>query len=314
MKKLIKYLFIMFAGSILFTSCEEKDTGYEFTSLADLPNKGTVLFSSVARTLQFDIPAPGDGYENKEFDIYIRVVGPPPAENLTVNFEIDAASTAVLGTHFSLSASSFTIEAGKLNGVITVTTLQENCELDTPYHIFMNLSRTSSTNYAVHNIATEFDGRIFKPCFVDILAFVGGFEVAYQGDDPDPDWVCTLTTYDLDEFLIKLDGIWLSTDELILQVNLDETIVDPYEGDEGYAGQFIGVFSEDLGRVRFEDINGGKILNTCNGEFEFLATPTLPDSGFWWGGEKHFRLVPSGGKGGYKLEVIGGSLEQPVKR
>lgn len=125
-------------------------------------------------------------------------------------------------------------------------------------------------------------------CELEIEQFEGDYSL-YIDDNYEQDIEIKLDPDNPDGIIIY--DIWTtmgtSEDSLFLSVNQTSSAIEI----TGF-NQFIGIYSFDpsLGRVMFEDINNGLVTNTCNVIFEFIATPTLPESGYWWGGEFHFRL------------------------
>jgi hypothetical protein len=95
------------------TSCfEEKDPVYEGAALIEFSNN---TYASLAKL----VPQ-SQGAEN----LVVQLVTPQQDQALTLNYEIDAASTAVEGTHYKLaSRGSFTIPAHESFGAIAVELL-----------------------------------------------------------------------------------------------------------------------------------------------------------------------------------------------
>jgi len=317
MKSKIKYIALIFSVAFIFASCDEREYDFKNVSLDDLEKSGLVALTSSSAQFQFAIPEEGEPFENRSFTLSVRVIGPPPAEDITVNFEIlDNAGSAVvaqLGQQFTLSDDKFVIKAGESGASITGTAVQENCEEGIDYFIPISLSQTSSDAYKIHTVSVDGSFSLFKPCLFDAAKFNNTF-LAVVDDDVDGAWEVPVT-FNEEDSLVTMTGIWLAVDEFVLKADKDDlTLVDPFGIDnEDWEGQIIGLYDDELGNVRFEDVNGGKVLNTCSNDFEFYATPTLPDAGLWWGGEFHFKMVAT--ESGKKLEIVGHSkLPEPVKR
>ena len=67
-----------------------------------------------------------------------------------------------------------------------------------------------------------------------------------------------------------------------------------------------------LGRIMLEDISGIGYSNKCDYIFTFTGTPTLPDTGYWWGAAFTFDF--SKVKGKYVLTSTDfNSRQMPVK-
>lgn len=318
MKSKIKYIAFILGVAFMFSSCDEREYDFSQVSLDELDKGGVIALTSSSQQFQLDIPAEeGDPFVNKNFILSVRVIGPPPAEDITVDFEIldDTGSEvlAQLGQQYTLSDDNFVIKAGESGASITGTIIQENLEAGIDYFILLNLTQTSSSAYEIHDVSVNGSFSLFKPCLFFMENFNNTF-LAVIDDDVDGAYEVPVTANE-EDMTITLTGIWIAVDEFILLADKDDlTLVDPFGIDnEDWEGQFIGLLDEEYGRVRFEDVNGGKVLNTCTNEFEFYATPTLPDSGFWWGGEFHFMMVVT--ESGKKLQIVGHSnLPEPVKR
>jgi hypothetical protein len=96
-------------------------------------------------------------------------------------------------------------------------------------------------------------------------------------------------------------NIWYDADDnMNFIVNSDGTIVpDPDFLTDGIDDMWINEITNaygSYGRIMGEDINSGIATNNCVPEFEFVCTPTLPDTGYWWGGAYTFRFVLAGPK------------------
>jgi hypothetical protein len=317
MKSKIKYIALIFSVAFIFSSCDEREYDFSQVSLDELEKSGLVSLTAARGQFQFAIPEEGQPFENRTFTLSVRVIGPPPAEDINVSFDIlDNAGSAVvakLGQQFTLSDDKFVIKAGQSGASITGTAIQENCEEGIDYAIPISLTQSSSASYKIHDVAVNGSFSLFKPCLFVMEKFDNAF-LAVVNDDVEGAWEVSVTPNE-EEKLITMNGIWLSVDEFILMVNKDDlSLVDPFGiDDEDWEGQYIGLYDETYGRVRFESVNGGKVLNTCTNDFEFYATPTLPDAGAWWGGEFHFRMVST--ESGKKLEIVGHTrLPEPVKR
>ncbi len=107
MKKL-KYLFLLFLGAALVISCSDDEESLA-DQIAGTPNVAAFVNAS------FNMSGVADG-RTVDYEIPLNLVGPDPSSataDITVTIEVDAASTAVEGTHFSIESKQFTLTAAK---------------------------------------------------------------------------------------------------------------------------------------------------------------------------------------------------------
>ena len=137
MRKLYKLLAIVLA-SVALTSCF-KDPGTDILwngleveiNEANLPGGVQAAFTKTSSTQE-------DTYE-----IQINLVGKPQTFPVVVNFDADATSTAIAGTHYLLPAKSVTIPAGQNVVKVPIKVLTGNLPVET------NTQVTASPNIQV---------------------------------------------------------------------------------------------------------------------------------------------------------------------
>lgn len=263
-----------------FSSCEEEARPYNGFTKGSVPD-GTVRIGILNQTIKMVAEDDDGNTPNYTTQLYVKMFGPPASSDVTVNFTIDPASVAKLGTQYTLSDTKFVIPAGSASGSIDITLINQELELDslTPFKYTL----TDATGYEIDPVINTTTVNLYKNCALDITAFDGNFEmsgdvtgVAKVENDPS-----------VANGIIISGPIWYSTsDTLKLVINPDNGAV---AGDDYfiYNGDAYG----GLGRIRFEDINAGQVTNNCTPIFTFKATPTLPDSGYWWGGEFTFTFT-----------------------
>jgi hypothetical protein len=127
--KYIKYLFLFVV--IASVSACFPDNNKEF----DGP---TVLeFAPISRTVKANAVA-------GSADALIQLVGPQLGSNLTLAFNIDAASTAVRGTHYNLPASGTVDLAANTSSVkIPVTLIPGSVTAATGVRLILNLDQAA---------------------------------------------------------------------------------------------------------------------------------------------------------------------------
>jgi len=288
MKKINIIGILLLSFVIIFSSCEEETRPYSNLEGKTLSN-GVVRIGFLNQTIKMVAEADDGSKPDYTTQMYVTLFGPPATSDITVNFEIDTAtSTAKLGTHFTLSANQFVIKKGTNSGSIDITLINSALELDslTPF----NYHLTSAGDYKIDSLAKKTTVYLYKNCALDLDKFNGDFDLSIDGSLSST--VKVETDPDATNGIIISGPIWYSTsDTLKLAINPDDGTVT---GEDYfiYNGNAYGSY----GRIRFEDINGGMVTNNCTPDFEFKATPTLPDSGFWWGGEFTFSLTKVGKK------------------
>lgn len=305
MKNIIKFIFIVLIGGVMVTSCGERDYGWTDFSIDEVANNGKVFLSFQNRNYFLDY-LDADGIPaNEVIELWVRVIGPPPTEDINVTFAVVEPSTAVAGIHFTTSAPYFTIMAGELSGPLTFVLAEEAFTPGEIETLFIELTGTSSTSYTLHNVGTSTRYQFMQNCVLNIFIFDGQYDL-YLDDELDGEITVSNNPQTSN---VTAAPIWTGNCSVNLTFHSDGTLT----GENQLTG---GDFGPPFGLVEFEDINDGKVLNSCNGAFQFRATPTLT-GGYWWGGEFLFEVLEQG-NGKKKVEIIGApegfDINKPIKR
>ncbi len=107
--KIIKYFVILFIGVAILSSCEKLNEPKLITD-------AQVGFENSSSTLMLDFVAGLDVTTT----VKVMLIGPHQSSAITLNVSVDAASTAVEGTHFDLGATAVTIPANSSFGEFTL--------------------------------------------------------------------------------------------------------------------------------------------------------------------------------------------------
>lgn len=294
MKIKFKLITSIFLGTLfLFSSCEEDERTYK--SVGDDMVYGTdnkIVFSKTSESIEIlDVTDDNEPYGDIQVPIYIKVLGQAPTSDLTVNFNIiEDSTTAVEGTHFSLSDDKFVIPANSTSGELVITVHNDNMPMaDTAVigEVFnLELELLGDNLYSDY---TTMSIEMYKKrnCILLMEQFDGTFEVDVDGDVRD---VTIENDPNVENGIIIYD-IWVGGDQIKFTIDFEMLALIPEaETVTVYDGDFGG-----YGRIDFEDINGGKVTDKCFTFFEFKATPTLPETGYWWGGEFTFKFSPKKG-------------------
>lgn len=292
MKNIIKFIFLILAVAIAFTSCDERDYGYDDFSLEDAAREGKVFLSFVNRNFFLDYLDKDGVPTDEQIELFVRVMGPPPAVDLNVTFGVAEESTAIAGIHFTPEAESFTIKAGKSSASLKLTLHEEAFTPGVIETLFLELTGTSSPSYGLHFLAVSTKYQFMQNCVLTIYIFDGVFDLYEDGELVGE----AVVSGDPETNEVTAGPVWTSACFVTLTLHEDGTLT----GENQLTG---GNYGPPFGFVEFEDIENGKVLNTCTGDFEFTATPTLT-GGYWWGGAYHFELIFDS-NGDKKLQIVG---------
>ena len=268
---------------VIFSSCEEEERPYKTFDGSSL-SKGVVRIGLMDQEIKMVAEDDEGNHPNYTTKLYVKMFGPPPTTDVSVSFTIDPDSEAKLGHQFTLSSDKFVIKAGKSDASIDITLINDSLQLDheTPF----TYTITDAGDYGIDPLAKSTTVILYKNCALDLSKFNGQFLL----EESDPDWVPGLvkveTDPDVKNGIIISGYIWYgNTDTLKITINPNTGIIS---GEDYFI--FNGNAWDAYGRIRFEDISGS-VINNCTPVFTFEATPTLPDSGYWWGGAFTFTLT-----------------------
>lgn len=158
----IKYLSLI-AGLFFLTSCFDDpgtDITWEGGTFVELDAATT---PSGERSYAYLRLNDGTTYSS---GMNVLLVSTSNRNGVTVNFTIDASSTAIEGVHYSVSGSSVTIPAGEFLGELPITILADNIEAGESWSIDVTITsadvEVGDRASASHNIAiscpSELDG------------------------------------------------------------------------------------------------------------------------------------------------------------
>ena len=82
------------------------------------------------------------------FDVAIQLIGEQRGSDLTVNFNVDGASTAVAGTHYTLSSTSATIASGTSAATVTIGLVDGNLAAGEEVTLILNLEDSGDVTAA----------------------------------------------------------------------------------------------------------------------------------------------------------------------
>lgn len=291
---------------VILSSCEEEERPYKVFD-ANSVSKGVVRIGISNQEIKMVAEDDEGNHPNYTTKLYVKMFGPPAEADVTVSFTIDPASEAKLGHQFTLSSDKFLIPKGSTSGSIEITLINDSLLLDheTPF----TYTLTDAGDYGIDPMAKSTTVILYKNCALDISKFSGQFALDIDGDDAGQ--VKIEADPDVNNGILITGPIWYSnSDSLKLTINPNNGIVS---GEDYFI--YNGNAYDKYGRIRFEGISGS-VTNNCTPVFTFVATPTLPDTGLWWGSSFTFTFtrlsegasIPAGST----LEKR--KLKMPVKR
>ena len=169
MKKYLNFLLAFLVTGALLTSCEEDRTTFTGKQVGFEKASGRIMIPK-------DVTTTEDG------TFKVMLISAPLSSDVSITFEIDAASTAVEGTHFTMSTKTVTIPAGQNFAEFNVTALNDGFSFGGEFvNLILNISNTS---VEIAGEFAQFNLTISKEAFID--AFSGSF-VAYEFYPPDPE-------------------------------------------------------------------------------------------------------------------------------
>lgn len=179
MKMKAIYKLFVFAGLLAFASACFDDPGTDI-----LLDSGAVIEIQEATTATgLDISKSynrvTDGNTLKD-SIRVNLVGPQQGSAVTVNFSIDATSTAVAGTHYNLiTTGSVTIPANSSYGFIYFEVIDDNIAPGEIWKLKFNL--TGATGATVSTKYGAFTRSIRTLCAFNRANFVGTYATTEPG-------------------------------------------------------------------------------------------------------------------------------------
>lgn len=148
-----------------------------------------------------------DGIAKRD-SIRINLVGAQRNDALTVNFEIDATSTAVAGVHYNMitTGGSTTIPANSSFGYIYFEVLADNIEPGETWNIKFNLTGSSAGNVKLSENYKSFTRGLRILCPFVRSFFLGDYSVEEPGYSGSPYIVTSAVGPDANS--ITIDNFW----------------------------------------------------------------------------------------------------------
>lgn len=310
MKKYSILLYFFAMGLMLITACK-KDSDI---ALPDSMKNGVI--ATIAKTANSDGSVNMFEPDELSLDFVIKIEdGEYSNIDLNVVFNADYENQYIVKSSISEGAlginmadlvaaidelnSSADVEAGDLfNFFLTVTSTDGDiysAYLSTGNAAYgPNMQNNPNYNFNVNILAAypylpeNFVGYTFHVVETQLAdASVTEYDVLVEADPDNPD------------FGLRIWDLWYTSDSesdsyYTIYVDPDTygVLADPTEGEDGqiiWWGNALGSY----GRIAFEGIRAG-LINTANFVITFIVTPTLPDTGFWWGTEVEYVITRIG--------------------
>jgi hypothetical protein len=167
MKKFLKYFLAIAGVMVLFASCEKEEkvwTGVQ------------VGFERATANLMIPIEV-----STTHPGVYkVALIAAPQAQDITVSFDVDPASTAVEGTHFNISSKTATIPAGQNFAEFTITAINSGFAFGGDFKRLILAVKESSADVAVN--FSKLTLTISKEAFIDKFAGTFAANEWYDGE------------------------------------------------------------------------------------------------------------------------------------
>jgi hypothetical protein len=300
MKNFIKNLLLVFAaGLILLSSCE-KDPDLR------KPDTPIQCAAYVSATDNSDFKVDLTDLPGMNIELVVDVMYDDPFQELelVVVRNNDFENQYVVVDNISSVPYDITIGIDEFIAAIPDLDSQADILEGDLYNFFVNVTLEDGTylpGYTANGSVTyspsmrnilagvynaTFNEQLFTPCILDLNDFEGDYLVTEDGGDPYPVTV-EVNTEAENSLLIR--GLWwdgttvttIFVDPDYYTITADNQMIWPGNAYDAY------------GTIWLEDFAEG-FLNTCTLEFSFIATPTLPDTGLWWGVSPIFYFTPAG--------------------
>jgi hypothetical protein len=138
MKKIFKTLLAFLAVGTMLTSCEEIETSFDaITKDPDPASTYYLQFIKASQSFETGVTEQGELVEVVK-PISVVLMGMPQASAITVNLDLDPAST-MSPDMYTLSATSITIPAGQTSGSVTVSTKAAEMPVGDPLKLILTM-------------------------------------------------------------------------------------------------------------------------------------------------------------------------------
>lgn len=300
MKNILNLILVLTFGVLLFTSCDQEpdlrkpETPIQFAAYlkttttsdfkVDLTDLNGMNIEFIVDGLYPDDPfqkltlvvVRNNDYKN-QFVVQDNITSVPTTVQIGIN-EFIAAIPDLNSTD--------DIQEGDLYNFFLNVTLEDGTVLPGYLDNGQITYSPSMRNILLGLEGAAFNASFFTPCILDMDAFTGNYMVSEDGGDPYP---VTVERDPDNEYGLVINGLWWD------ETTKTEVVIDPdyytisAENQMIWPGNAYGAY----GTIWLEDFTEG-FANTCTLGFEFVATPTLPDTGLWWGVSPLFKFTPAG--------------------
>lgn len=176
MKNIIKYILIFVIGGLVLSSCDKDSAWDELTKEYDEASEFYIQFLNATGVFETDL------VESVAQDIStivgVKVLGPPPSSDITVNLSLDGEST-VTSNMYQLEGTSITIPAGGTSGSVPITFLADEMPEDEVLHFKLNMELSGGEKAPT---AGQLDYSVYRVpwCVLEDLNDIAG---AWEGTD-----------------------------------------------------------------------------------------------------------------------------------
>lgn len=138
MKKVFLILFVLLTSGILFTACDEVETGFDSIT-RDVNQADTYYLQFIKASQAFETGVTEDGGLIEVVKpISVVLMGVPQTSPITVDLVVDPSTTIAPGM-YTLSATSITIPAGQTSGSVTVSTKAASMPVGEPLKLVLTM-------------------------------------------------------------------------------------------------------------------------------------------------------------------------------
>lgn len=239
MKRIFAILFVV----VFLSGCEKEDNTYKGPALVDFPSsysKFTIL---------------GNTNKDTVMKVRIRLVGKQSGNLINVSFAVDASSSAVSGTHYSIENTTVQIPANSSFGEIPIKCLIPSFPEQASARIVLNLTGGDlglNENYKKATID------IYRQGFIDL--FTGNYNCEEPDEPVSINYSCVLSA-DTTKNRIKISNFWnyAKTNTFVL-IDLKSTVDSVYIPSQDFTDQSNRVYTL-TGTGRYNITNGSMTLS-----------------------------------------------------
>jgi hypothetical protein len=292
MKKIFKLMLLLFITSALSVSCDYDENEYD--SLFKEYNSTSTYylqFSDASRSLQSAVDNDGEIIDIVS-TIDVVLLGPPQAQDIVVDLQLDPAST-IDASQYTLSSTSVTIPAGETSGSVTLTTNTELLPQDENLKLIYNLDAGENTATAGTTLNYDIFRIKFCPIDGDLAQFVG----SWSGDSGwgGPDSIVTSLNGD-GELQITGVGIAFMTGywgEVIITQETLPMVVKPNGDFTIPEGDYFTTTYNGAAQPKYR-LKGYGRLDACTGAmdlyYDFVQPGVLDSYVGYFGGQENFEV------------------------